>query len=77
MKRILEFLEQQDGALCALQLSIVAGFSIFWIAWMIVSFKNHTLSDCPTGLAALLSAMLAAKVWKDITDFKNQPPPTS
>jgi L-lactate permease len=74
MKKFLEVLQQQDGALCALQFAIVAGFTAFWVAWLLVSLKNHALADCPAGLATLLGAMLAAKVWKDIADYKATPP---
>lgn len=75
MKKFLELLQQQDGAYCALQLAIVGGFSIFWVAWAIVSLKTHTVADCPAGLAGLLAAMLGAKVWKDYVDFKQPPTP--
>jgi hypothetical protein len=74
MRKLLELFQQQDGAYCALQLAIVGGFSIFWIAWAWVSIHNKAVVDCPAGLAGLLAAMLGAKVWKDYVDFKNQPP---
>jgi hypothetical protein len=73
MKKLLEFLQQQDGAFCALQYAIVGGFSTFWVCWTIISLKNNVCSDCPTGLGILLSAMLACKVWKDISDNKVPP----
>lgn len=74
MKKLLEFFQQQDGAYCALQAAIVGGFTVFWVAWAVVSFKTHTVADCPAGLAGLLAGMLGAKVWKDYVDFKTEPP---
>ena len=69
MKKFLELLQQQDGGYCALQLAIVGGFSLFWITWVIISIKTHTIAECPSGILALLTAMLGAKVWKDYVDF--------
>ena len=77
MKKFLEFFQQQDGAFCAMQLAIVGGFITFWVGWLIVVLKLHSLPDCPTGLAGLLSAMLAAKVWKDYVDYKGTPATTT
>jgi len=74
MKKLLEFFEQQDGAYCVLQLAIIAGFSVFWAAWTVVSIHNKAISDCPAGLAGLLAGMLGAKVWKDYVDYKGTPP---
>jgi len=73
MKKLLEFFQQQDGSYCALQMAIVAGFTVFWVAWAIVSVYSKAIADCPAGLAGLLTGMLGAKVWKDYVDYK-QPP---
>jgi hypothetical protein len=75
MKKLLEFLQQQDGAYCALQVSIIGGFALFWVVWAILSVMNKVVADCPVGLAGLLAAMLGAKVWKDYVDYKQPPTP--
>jgi len=75
MKRLLEFLQQQDGSYCALQAAIVGGFTIFWVAWAIVSLHTKAIAECPVGLAGLLAGMLGVKVWKDYVDFKQPPTP--
>lgn len=76
MKKFLELFQQQNGAYCALQLAIVLGFILFWGGWVYLVIATHAMVECPTGLGALLAAMLAAKVWKDSVDYKAPADPT-
>lgn len=71
LSRFVEVLEQNDGALCALQLSIVLGNIVFWGAWAYVSVTKQVITEIPTGLGIFLAAGYTAKVWKDIADNSN------
>ena len=72
LSRFVEVLEQNDGALCALQLSIVLGNIVFWGTWAYVSVTKQIVTEIPTGLGVFLAAGYAAKVWKDIADSRLQ-----